>query len=324
MKSPDPLIRRSTRRRAILAGAFSLAAGLALLLSACGASSTSVGGTGGAASATATSTVTCADSATVASWHLITPGTLTIASDTTYAPAEFADPNNPNNYIGYDMDLAREIARRLCLKADIVKADFSTIIPNLTGPALGQQRYDMSISSFTINSDRQAKVNMIPYFTAGESILVPQGNPKNIKTFADMCGKVIAVQDGTVEKDEVEDANGTGPGTSGQAPICKSNPIKIVHFADQNVVIQQVITGAADASYQDSPVTSYFVSQHPGKLEVGGITVSPSPQGLVMRKDNPNLQTAVTNALNSMRSDGTYLAILKKWGQQAGAYPPLK
>lgn len=312
-------------RRGAVAALMGIAASAALLLAACGTSSTPPGSGGQTASTTPTSTVTCPSSTTTAGWHLINTGKLTIASDTTYAPAEYADPNNPSSYIGYDMDLVREIARRLCLSPDIIKADFSTIITDVSGPPLGQQRYDMSISSFTINNDRLAKVDMLPYFTAGESILVPTGNPAGIKQFSDMCGKTIAVQDGTVEKDEIDDANGNGPGTSGQAPVCKQSGklVKELHFTSQNDVILQVLNGSADASYQDSPVTSYFVAQHPGKLDVGPITVQPSPEGIVLRKDNPTLETAIKAALDSMRSDGTYLSILKKWGEQAGAYPPL-
>ncbi|MFI5271839.1 MAG: ABC transporter substrate-binding protein [Ktedonobacterales bacterium] len=296
------------------------AAAFTLLLSACGTSSTTGNGhnTGGAVP---TATVSCPDASTVSSWHLVNSGQLTVASDTTYAPAEFINTST-NQPEGYDIDLAKELARRLCLTASIKTANFGDIIPNLSSAPLGQGTFDMSISSFTINDLRKQKVDMIPYFQAGESLLVPTGNPSGIKDFASMCGKTIAAQDNTVEQFELEDANG-GNNQSGQAPVCKSNPIKIVHNPDENLVILAVINGTADASYQDSPVTSYYVSQHAGKLVVGGITVAPSPEGLVMRKDNPGLETAINTALTNMRTDGTYLRLLTAWGQQDNAYPPL-
>lgn len=299
-------------RRAYRAGAGTvMAMSLALLtLAGCGSATTTTGTSGSNCPATT-------------SWHLVSPGKLTIASDTTYAPAEYKDPNNPTQFIGYDMDLAREVAKRLCLTANIQSATFDSIIPDMSTAPLGQQKYDMSVSSFTINDQRKQKVDMIPYLTAGESILVPAGNPKNIKTFDDMCGKTIAVQNGTVEADEVHDANGAGPGTSGQAPDCKkaNNLIKVLSYDDQSVVVQQVISGRADASYQDQPVTGYYVKLNSGKVETGGITVQPSPEGIVVRKDNPDLETAITNALNAMRSDGTYTKILTQWGVQDLAYP---
>ena len=301
-------------RRVLTVGAVGAAMGLSLLLSACG-TTTTVGGNG-------TPSANCPSASTVTSWHLVNPGKLTIASDTTYAPAEFADPNNPSSYIGYDMDLARAFAKSLCLTPNIIKADFSAIIPDISGPTLGQQRYDMSISSFTINSDRQQKVDMIPYFTAGESILVPTGNPSNVTSIDSMCGKIVAVQDGTVEKDEIDDANGNGPGTSGQAPVCKDNKVK-----DCIRLTERCRAAGCQrqrrASYQDQPVTDYYAKQNSGKLESGGITVTPSPQGIVVRKDNMPFETAITGALTSMRSDGTYLKILTDWGVQKLAYPPL-
>ncbi len=306
--------------RMLRGGFFGSAVLLGLLLSACGTTTTSPGTGSNATSAVPTSTVTCPTNTT--SFHLVNAGKLTVASDTTYAPAEYADPKDPTKYIGYDMDLAAELARRLCLSVNVQKADFGTIIPDLSGPALGTQRYDMSISSFTINPDRQKKVDMLPYFTAGESLLVPTGNPANIKAFADMCGKTIAVQDNTVEKSELEDANGTGDGSSGQAPVCKAKPIKLLHYADQTVVVLQVVNGNADASYQDSPVTGYYVKLNSAKVQLGPTTVAPAPQGIVVRKDNPDLEAAINTALQSMRADGTYLRILKNWGVESGAYPP--
>jgi len=139
-----------------------------------------------------------------------------------------------------------------------------------------------------------------------------------------MCGKTIAVQNGTVEQQELEDANGGNNG-SGQAPICQqaSKPITLVANDDQGFVVNQVLNGRADASYQDQPVTDYYVSLHKGQLVDSGITVAPSPEGIVVRKDNPALQAAITDALNNMRKDGTYLRILTAWGEQSLAYPPI-
>jgi len=287
--------------------AFALAGMLALGLAACG--STSGGG--------ATTGANCPDTSKL---HLVSSGKLTIASDTTYAPAEFEDPNKPGSYIGYDLDLAKELAARMCLTPVIQKADFSAIIPDISGPALGSQKYDASFSSFTINNDRLAKVDMIPYFQAGETIMVAKGNPKNIKAIKDMCGLVVAVQDGTVEKDELDDANGNGPGNSGQEPVCKDNHIRVYHNSDQGLVTRQVVTGSADAMYADEPIVGYAVSQNAGKVESAGNNVAPSPQGIVVRKDNADLETAMKTALKAMINDGKYQAILKQWGVDSGAY----
>jgi polar amino acid transport system substrate-binding protein len=251
-----------------------------------------------------------------ANLHLVQSGALTIASDTTYAPAESIDStkSGTDSFVGYDMDLGRELAKRLHLTFTPKTASFDSIIGDISTPALGQQRYDMSISSFTINDDRKKKVDMIPYLRAGESILVAVGNPSNIKKIDDMCGKTVSVQNGTVELGELKDANGEGDKSSGQAPVCASNKIKIVSFDSEDDVINQVLLGRAVAAYQDQPVTGYYVKLHPGKAETGGVTVAPSPEGIVVRNDNPALENAIKSALSAMMSDGTYKKILDQWG----------
>lgn len=296
-------------RRLKWASMFGFVAAAALLVSACGTTS---GGTSGTPAANCPS---------ASSLHLVAASTLTIASDTTYKPAEFVDPNDPSKFAGYDIELGNEIAKRMCLTPHFVTATFGPeLLTAIAGPTLGQQRYDMSISSWTINDKRLAVVDMIPYFQAGESLLVAKGNPQNLKTINDLCGKIVAVQTDTAEESELKDANGEGDTSSGQAPVCKSNKIRIQSNSDQNVVVQQVVNGQAVASYQDQPVTGYYVAQNPGKADIGGVTVAPAPQGLVVRKDNAAFETAVRNAMKAMVADGAYLNILKKWGVDTGQY----
>jgi polar amino acid transport system substrate-binding protein len=294
----------------------------ALLLAACGGStSTQASGTPQPA-AYATSTVNCsAVTSQQSSWHLVSSGTLTIASDTTYAPAEYRDPTT-QAFIGYDMDLIREIARRMCLTPDIHQETFGNILDLLAKPRLGQQKYDISISSFTINSARLQEVDFIPYFIAGESTLVQKGNPGHISQVSDMCGKTVSAQTGTIELAELEALNGqqVDPSTEGvaQQPLCKTNQIKILPFDSEEQVVQQVINGRADASYQDQPVTDYYINLHTANLDHGFITTnSQGTEGIPVRKDNPDFENAVKAALNSMVSDGAYRHIMAVWGQTA-------
>jgi polar amino acid transport system substrate-binding protein len=315
---PSPSV--PTRARTFWRGGVAAALGctLALLtLAGCGTSTTPTTNGGG-----------CPSAATQGTWNLVSPGKLTIITNSPYAPAEYPDPNDPTKVIGYDMDIANAIAKKMCLTLVINNTEnFDSIIPDIAQPPLGQQRYDMSISSFTINSDRQKVVDMIPYFQAGQSLLLPPSSTSGITAeLSSWCGKSIAVQDGTVELNQLQDING-GNNKSGSQPVCKSDPIKILHFADQSVVVLQVVNGSADASFQDSPVSGYYATQNPGKVVVGPVPNDPnaalSPEGIVVRKDNAAFESAVKDALAAIRSDGTYSGILAKWGQTASAYPPL-
>src|SRR6266550_3604157 len=142
---------------------------------------------------------------------LITPGTLTVGSDTTYPPQEFVDPTT-GQATGFDIDLITAMAQQMGLKTTILKANFNTIVDDLVA-----KRYDVVISAQTINDERKKKVDFVPYFSAGESLLVQNSNPLNIKSVNDLCGQSVGVQDGTVELDDLNAASKSCTGAGKQA-----------------------------------------------------------------------------------------------------------
>ncbi len=124
-----------------------------------------------------------------------TAGVLNIASDASYAPNEFFDTDG-KTIIGMDVDLGKAIAAKLGLKANFQNVTFDNIIPGLAGG-----KYDLGMSSFTDTKDREKTVDFVTYFSAGESLIVPKGNPKGV-TGPDLslCGLTIAVEKGTTER----------------------------------------------------------------------------------------------------------------------------
>lgn len=271
------------------------------LLAACGSSS-----------ATTTAGACTTDPSTL---KLVQAGKLTIATDASYPPQEYKDASG--NLIGMEIDLAKEFAKRLCVTADIKDTTFADIIGAITAGTPGNQRFDMSISAFTINPDRQKVVDMIPYFTAGQSLLVAPGNPKNIKQLSDICGLNVSVEKGTAEESDVMTSLNVAGGT------CASKNIKLLSYDTETQAINDVISGRADAAYQDSPVTDYYLGLNTGKVAKGPSLVDPAPEGLVVRKDNNAFESTIIKALSDMRNDGTFKTILTKWNLQSGVYPAL-
>ncbi len=282
-------ISNSTRRHFCLYVLFaSVIIGFSLLLSACG-SSTSTGGS--------TTTTTTKVSIT-APTDLITPGTLTVGSDTTYPPQEFIDTAT-GKATGFDVDLITAMAARMGLKTNVVTANFTTIVD-----ALKAKRFDVVISAQTITPDRQKQVDFVPYFNAGQSILVANGNPKKINAVTDLCGKTVGVQDGTTELDTLNAEN---------KGDCKANPAKLTILSAQTDVINLLVTGRVDATFQDSPVTDYYLKLNPGRFQVAGSIVNAAPEGISVRKGDTSMLTAVQKAFNTVKSDGTYANLFSKW-----------
>jgi polar amino acid transport system substrate-binding protein len=286
-----------------------LATALALTLSlaAC-SSSTTTGGSSPSGSAAATfdpTTVTKDDAiAALLPAKIKSAGTLTVGADTTYAPAEYIaeDGTTP---VGYDVDLAKALGAVLGVKVDVQTASFASIIP-----AIGS-KYDIGVSSFTINSDREKQVNMISYFSAGESYAVPKGNPNKVDA-TNICGLTVGVQTGTVEDDELTAAS-TKCVADGKKAI---NPLK---YAQQSDVTTALIGGKVDLMYADSPIISYAIAQTGDQLQQLGDVFATAPQGVVVAKDDAALTEAVQKGLQKLIDSGDYGKILTAWGNEAGA-----
>jgi polar amino acid transport system substrate-binding protein len=245
-------------------------------------------------------TTTTQKAAITAPTDLIAAGTLTVGSDTTYPPQEFVDTAT-GQAKGFDIDLITKMAASMGLKVNIVKADFSTIIDSLNA-----KRYDVVISAMTINSDRQKQVDFVPYFSAGESLLVPKGNPKHLTSINDACGLKIGVQTGTVEQDDANAASSAC--TKAGKPAIAITPLQ-----DQTAVVQLLAQGRVDATYQDSPVTDYYNSLNPGQFEVGGSVVNAAPEGIAVRKNDKSMFDAIQASFNLMKSNGTYNSLFSQW-----------
>ncbi|HVU70617.1 MAG TPA: ABC transporter substrate-binding protein [Ktedonobacteraceae bacterium] len=231
---------------------------------------------------------------------LVTPGTLTVGSDTTYPPQEYIDTAT-GKATGFDVDLITAIADRMGLKVNIVTTGFDTILDSLTA-----KRFDVVISAVTINPDRQKKADFVPYFNAGESLLVEKGNPKNITDINNACGLKIGVQDGTVEQTDAQAA-------SDACTKAGKSAITLTVLKNETDVVQLLATKRVDATYQDSPVTDYYILQNPGQFQVGGSVVNAAAEGIAVRKGDSVMLTAVQTAFSQLKTSGTYDALFKKW-----------
>ncbi|HYT36367.1 MAG TPA: ABC transporter substrate-binding protein [Ktedonobacteraceae bacterium] len=264
----------------------------AMLFTACGSNTTT--------GSSSTPTANPATPTIAAPSDLITPGTLTVGSDTTYPPQEFVDPTT-GQATGFDIDLITAMAQQMGLKTTILKANFNTIVDDLVA-----KRYDVVISAQTINDERKKKVDFVPYFSAGESLLVQNSNPLNIKSVNDLCGQTVGVQDGTVELDDLNAASKSCTGAGKQA-------IKLTILKDQTDVIQLLVNKRVVATYQDSPVTDYYIKLNPGQFQIGGSVVNAAPEGISVRKGDTSMFNAIQSAFQRVKSDGTYDALFKKW-----------
>jgi polar amino acid transport system substrate-binding protein len=276
---------------------------IALVVAGCGNKSESGGGSTGT-----TTAAPAADEALAAKVPaaIKSDGKVLIGTDSSYAPNEFLDTDG-KTVIGFDVDLFNAVAAKLGLKTEWQSAVFDAIIPGLQSG-----KYEMGISSFTINDERKKQVNMVSYYNAGTQWGTKKGNPTGVQP-DNACGKKVAVQTNTVQ--DTEDLP-----KRDEACTAAGNPaITVDRYQRQDQATAAVVSGKDDAMLADSPVLAYAVKQTNGQLELLGDIYDAAPYGYVIEKDQTEFAQAVADAVQALITDGTYKTILDKWGVGAGA-----
>jgi len=295
-----------------------------VLLTACG------GGT------TASSTPTPSGPGTVSSIASEVPADMKalapfqIATDATYAPNEYVDPET-GAIKGWDIDLGNAICKVMGVACTFNNVTFDDIIAQLKASTPSEvaggdkPRYVMSISSWTPTQNREnGGIDFITYYKAGEAWIIKTGGTP-VNSAADMCGKGVAVESGTTEESDAWGFMGQqvgGTAIAGDTNNCKAAgkpDIKVMSFSTQTQADQALISGRADIGWLDQPVADYQVKQSGGKLKTTGQPCSVSPYGIAMVKGS-ELEKPVTDAIKYLIDNNSYYkGILDSWGVADGA-----
>ena len=180
----------------------------------------------------------------------------------------------------------------------VLISNFQALFDGLTN-----RRFDVVISAVAMTPDLTARFDFVPYLKTSESLLVPMGNPKHIKQLTDLCGLSVGVQAGTTELTELQNV-----------PCPAAKIITIMLETNEADVIQLLLQGTVDATYQDTPVANYYMGLNQGKF-VAVATVSNTPdEGIVIRKGDTVMFNAVKTAFDALKQNGMYHNLLAKWG----------
>lgn len=219
-----------------------------------------------------------------------------------YAPGEFV--GSDGRAVGYDMDILAAIGAVLGLATRTESAVFAQIIPGIGS------KYDLGMSSFTINAVRLQTVSMVSYFRAGMSYAVKAGNPFGIDP-SELCGTRAAHQVGTYMDEVVAEADDACRADGGEG-------VTDLPYTGNADAATAVAGGKADLLLADSPVIAYAVDRSRGQLEqVGGIEDS-ALNGIVVPQDQPELAQAIQGAVQHLIDTGRLRDILAAWGNESG------
>lgn len=215
-------------------------------------------------------------------------GVIAVGNSPDYPPFESIGDNGER--VGFDVDLLNAITEKMGVKINWVTMEFAAIIT-----AVQSGQVDMGMSGFSVSPDRAKQVSFSnPYIASGQVIVVR--NDSDIKSAADLKGKKIAVQ----------------LGTTGEQQADKIEGATVVKPETYNIAFMMLRNKAAEAVIADLSVADEFVKQ--GTFKRAGEPLSFEEFAMISRKGNDDLLGALNKALEEVKKDGTYDAIVKKWG----------
>lgn len=222
-------------------------------------------------------------------------GKFLVGIDTSYPPMEYVDQDGKTP-IGFDIDYAKAIAKKLGVEADFVVVDWDGIQAGLSG-----QKYDAIISSMTITEERQKEFNFVEYVKMGISFVSRDG--VSVTSLKDLEGKVAAVQ-----------AETTAHFAFDEDPAWKAIKVKEVKsFKFATDAFLELKNKRADVVVIDEPVARYYAKEDPSIFKITGEAAPPDPIGIALRKKDVDLQKAIEKAVADLKADGTYKSLSDKW-----------
>lgn len=215
-------------------------------------------------------------------------GRLRVGIDATYPPFGIAEGGE---FSGFDVDIARSVARELGVRAELVNASFDGVFP-----ALQNGSFDVVISAVTITPERRATMLFSdPYIAAGQQVVVRSDSP--IAGPDALGGRTVGVQINTTAQFAME----------------KRPDVTIVKYNTIDLALLDLQHGRVDAVASDGPVLRYMVGRSfPGLKTVGG-EYTDEQFGIVLAQTSDDLRRAVNAALWRLQDNGEYAKIYAKW-----------
>ena len=236
---------------------------------------------------------------------VIERGVLRVGLDAGYMPFEMT--NKQGKIVGFDVDIARQMAKAMGVKLEIVNTAWDGIIP-----ALVTDKFDIIMSGMTLTSERNLKINFAnPYIVVGQSVLLRKGLEGEIKSYKDLNNP----------KYTVVSRLGTTGDIAAKRYLGKAKQRVFETEADGAI---EVANNKADAFIYDLPFNAVYSSQHPGQLIHLDTPFTYEPLAWGVRKGDPDFVNWLNNFLTQIKGDGTYNKIYAKWFESSEWQKQLK
>lgn len=218
-------------------------------------------------------------------------GVLTVGMHDDYPPMEFRDENDKR--IGFEVDLANEIGKRMGVKIKFVSNAWDGIFL-----ALNAKKYDVIMSTVSITDERKKKMLFSDPIVYGGNAVYVKSNNTSVKNEKDFPGKIIGCEAGSTGQDVLSKISGIK-----EVKKYSSTPDAFLDL--KNDRIAAIVT--------DPMVGDYYSSKEKGKYKKLKTTLTKEPIGAAFRKNDKALRDAFQKAFNKLKKDGTLSKLSQKW-----------
>ncbi len=238
--------------------------------------------------------------------QILKNGELRVGFESGYMPFEMTDKKG--RFVGFDIDMAKEMAKAMGVKFVPVNTAWDGIIP-----ALITKKFDILISGMTITQERNLKVNFAdPFIIVGQTILLNKKHEGKVKSYKDLNnGKFVVT---------------SKLGTTGEQSVKRMIPkCTYKSFETETEAAMEVLTGKADAYVYDQPNCVVFMAeQGAGKLVFLDKPFTYEPLAWALRKGDPDFLNWLNNFLRQVKNDGRYDKMYDKWIKNVDWYKDVK
>jgi polar amino acid transport system substrate-binding protein len=226
---------------------------------------------------------------------IIQKGELRVGFNSGYMPFEMTDKKG--NFIGFDIDIAKELAKAMGVKLNLINTEWDGIIP-----ALITDKFDIIMSGMTITQERNLKVNFAdPVIVVGQTILINKKYKNIIKSYKDLNNKKYIVT--------------SKLGTTGEEGVKRHIPkCNYKSFDTETDALMEVLNGKAAAFVYDLPQCAVsYAQQGQGTLIFLNEPFTFEPLAWAIKKGDPDFLNFLNNFLRQIKNDGRYDRIYNKW-----------
>jgi len=214
------------------------------------------------------------------------------------APYVFANPQNPSEYIGYEKDIAVELAKVMHVKEEYVPTDWESLIASLH-----RGEFDIILNGLEPTSDREKEILFSKPYYVFQMILTVRKDEQRIKSLAD-CKK-LNIEVGTLVN-------------SAMSRVLENDLVKMRGYQDVVGAYQDLELGRIDAILMDDPAEMFYARSNP-KLKWACEPFNPGTFIIGIRKGDIATKTKIDAAIDSVINNGTIEKILRKWNMWSDA-----